>query len=72
MKLLIAVVRMSTGVYRASCPSRPGCTVEAATMKKARDGMVMAVGSCMRSLDAVLPSRINIVHATEVCNTKGV
>lgn len=68
MKIPIVVRQMSADLWRAHSPSLPGCTVEAATIEAAQDGMGMAVAAYISSLDAALPSRIDLVGAAEVRN----
>ena len=62
MKIRIVVRQMSAELWRAHSPSLPGCTVEAATMEAAQDGMGIAVAAYISSLDAALPSRIDLVN----------
>lgn len=70
MEIRIVVRQMSEELWRAHSPSLPGCAVQAATMEAAQDRMGTAVAAYISSLDAALPSRIDLVHAAEVHDTK--
>ena len=70
MKIRIVVRRMSEDLWRVHSPSLPGCTAQAATMEAAQDGMSIAVAAYISSLDAALPSRIDLIRAAGICNTR--
>lgn len=69
MRIRIAVGRTSNGVFRASCPSLPGCTVEAATPETVQERMRRAILAYVCSLNATPPAVIDLVHASEVIPT---
>jgi predicted RNase H-like HicB family nuclease len=43
MRLSITIVQEKTGLFRAACPTLPGCTVRRATRMEAIDGLRDAI-----------------------------
>ncbi len=59
MKLAIKIEQQPNGMYRACCPSLPGCSVYGQTKQDAHVKIGMAVHGYLASLDVCLPRELN-------------
>ena len=66
MKLAIKIEQQPDGVYRAFCPSLPGCSVCGQTKDDAHSRIHMAVRSYLASLDVCLPRELSTALTMEV------
>lgn len=51
MKLAIEVTEISSSLYRARCPSLPGCLVLGPSLEEAQERMLRAIRAYVASLD---------------------
>lgn len=59
MKLVVNIALQAEGVFRAWCPSLPGCVVRATSQDEARHKIESAIRSYMMSLNAAPPTELH-------------
>lgn len=59
MRLVIKMASKGSGVYRAWCPSLPGCEVYGQTRQDVRWRIHKAIEGYLASLDVALPRELN-------------
>lgn len=66
MKLVIRIKEQPNGIYRACCPSLPGCVVCGQTKEDAHSRISLAVRGYLASLDVCLPRNLSKMLAMEM------
>ena len=67
MRIVIEILEVSAGVYRARCPTLPGCAVVGCSAEDARSRMASAVAGYLASFDTAGYERIEIEVAASAC-----
>lgn len=60
MKIVTVVAEISSQMYKAHCPSLPGCVVLAQSRQDAAEKLSQAVSGYLASLDAAAPGKIEL------------
>lgn len=60
MRIVIEILEISVGAYRARCPALPGCAVVGCSAEDARSKMADAVRGYLASFDIAGPERVEV------------
>ena len=72
MRIVIEILEISVGTYRACCPALPGCAVVGCSAEDVRNKMADAVGGYLASFDIAGPERLELeVTATSAPHALG-
>ena len=66
MKLAIRITQEPNGIYRACCPSLPGCCVYGESNEDVHSRINAAVQGYLASLDVCLPRELSRALAIEI------
>ena len=71
MRMVIEILEVSAGAYRARCPALPGCAVVGSSAEDARSKMADAVGGYLASFDSAGPEYVEIEVAASTAHAPG-
>lgn len=69
VRMVVDIIKVSAGRYRAHCIALPGCVAQGRTAEETRRNMEEAVRCYVASLDAAVPDRLNLLFSSVAADT---
>ena len=71
MRMVIEILEISVGTYRARCPALPGCAVVGSSAEDARSKLADAIDGYLASFDGAGPEHVEIEVAASTAHAQG-